>query len=62
MPKRTKRNAGHGIDVRLYRVTLPICNLCVRGIGEECHVPGCAFWMSRPPHLDETLIERMEQP
>ena len=47
-------------QIRLYRVTLPVCNLCLQGIGQQCHVPGCAFWMSHPPDLCDWMVERME--
>lgn len=33
----------------LHRVTLDICEPCIEGAGEECHTPGCAFWMMRAP-------------
>lgn len=26
-----------------------ICALCLDGVGGECHVPGCAFWMDDAP-------------
>lgn len=30
-------------------VRLAICDLCLDGMGGECHVPGCAFWMAEAP-------------
>lgn len=37
----------------LVRVVLSVCDLCLRdrtdGREEECHVPGCAFWMDDAP-------------
>lgn len=35
----------------LHRVVLTLCNLCLDGKGGECHVPGCALWMSTAPDL-----------
>lgn len=26
-------------------VTIAICEGCLEGIGEECHTPGCAFFL-----------------
>lgn len=28
---------------KIERITLPVCELCMRGDGEVCHVPGCVF-------------------
>lgn len=33
-----------------FRVT--VCSLCLAGMGAECHVPGCAFWMADVPSDD----------
>lgn len=38
----------------LYRVALWLCSLCIDGVGGECHVPGCAFWLNRAPDLPLT--------
>lgn len=35
------------IPVRLVR--LQLCDLCIDGQGEQCHTPGCALWLNRPP-------------
>ena len=29
-----------------------ICGRCLRGVGSECHVPGCVFWMHDVPTKD----------
>ena len=28
---------------KIERITLPVCELCMKGDGEVCHVPGCVF-------------------
>lgn len=28
---------------KIERVTLPVCELCMKGEGEVCHAPGCVF-------------------
>ena len=35
--------------IKVFTVTLDICELCLSGAGGHCHVPGCAFWMKRAP-------------
>lgn len=35
-----------------------ICDLCLNDLGGECHVPGCAFWMSDAPTGDVLLALR----
>lgn len=35
----------------LNTVTLRMCNLCLDGVGGECHVPGCALYLNRAPDL-----------
>lgn len=32
-------------------VELTLCELCLGGAGGECHVPGCALYLSRAPDL-----------
>lgn len=32
-------------------VTLNLCRLCTDGVGGECHVPGCALYMSQAPDI-----------
>lgn len=51
----TGQATGTEIPVRL--VQLHICDPCLSGAGGECHVPGCAMWMGRPPG-DPPLGER----
>lgn len=38
-------------EPQLERVTLTICSACLDGVGGECHVPGCALWMSTAPDI-----------
>lgn len=28
-----------------------LCGRCRRGMGGECHTPGCALWMNRAPDV-----------
>lgn len=44
-------------DADLRTITLTVCNLCLAGVGGECHVPGCAFWMCPAP--DDEQAEHM---
>jgi hypothetical protein len=45
--------------VRVLRVAVSLCELCLDGVGGECHVPGCALWMKAAPDvpLNRDLIE-----
>lgn len=36
-------------EPEVQEVSLYICDLCLDGVGGECHVPGCAFWMVDAP-------------
>lgn len=40
-------------------VEIVLCNLCLNGKGGECHVPGCALWMSTAP--DVPIREKAER-
>jgi hypothetical protein len=40
--------------MKLYRVTLNICEACLKGIGEMCDTPECALFMHR---VDIPIIE-----
>ncbi len=33
-------------EPRIVRVEIAICELCLSGVGGECHSPGCWFWMN----------------
>ena len=40
-------------------VSLPICALCIEGMGQECHTVGCYFWMKDvPSDLEPYTIDR----
>ncbi len=41
----------------LVRVEITICTLCLNGVGGECHVPGCWFWMWEAP--SDAVAERI---
>lgn len=38
-------------EPRLNRVEMVVCDGCLDGVGGECHVPGCALWMSVAPDV-----------
>lgn len=43
---------GVGADeLKVRRVTVYICELCIAGAGGECHTPGCVLWLNRGPDL-----------
>lgn len=33
----------------LHRLDAEVCEACLNGEGQECHTPGCVFWMCDPP-------------
>jgi len=35
----------------LHIVSMQMCSACLDGVGDECHTPGCAFWLNRCPDL-----------
>lgn len=39
------------VVVRVRRIALWLCDLCLAVAGGECHVPGCALFMNRAPDL-----------
>jgi len=41
------------------RVEIEVCDLCLSGAGGECHVPGCAFWMTSA--CDATTAEVLNE-
>ena len=50
----------------LRRVEMDVCADCLAAAGEECHQPGCAFWM-RPVPTEElaellyALVQAVEE-
>lgn len=42
---------------RLVSVTVAICRPCIAGEGDECHTPGCTYWMQDPP--SEAVSQRL---
>ena len=40
------------ITTGLRHIDAYICGWCLRGVGAECHVPGCVFWMHDVPSED----------
>lgn len=38
-------------DVKMFKVELALCGLCMNGDGGECHSPGCALWINRGPDV-----------
>lgn len=46
-------------QIAVIQVKVQVCVLCLNGAaGGECHVPGCAFWMSAAPNADVALVLR----
>lgn len=43
-------------DVEVHTVELAVCQLCLDGMGIECHTPGCVFWMHDVPNRDVAAI------
>ena len=37
-------------EIKLRRVTLNLCELCINGEGGECHTPGCSAHPVQPGH------------
>ena len=35
------------LSMIIKRVVIDICEACLRGEGQECHTPGCAFFLHR---------------
>lgn len=44
-------------EIKLRRVTLDLCVLCLNGEGGECHSPGCALWINRAPDIPVNVLE-----
>lgn len=36
-------------EIPVFRIETLVCQLCLRGAGGECHVPGCSFWLHDAP-------------
>lgn len=41
----------HEPEVAVRFVQLWLCDLCLDGVGGQCHVPGCALWLNTAPDL-----------
>ena len=51
-------------DIELEKVAVYICKLCldgVSGVDDECHTPGCLFWMRESPHKIRDLTEPLDR-
>ena len=35
--------------MKVKTIEINICQACLDGVGEECHTPGCAFFLKPPP-------------
>lgn len=44
----------------VYRVTIRVCEECIRGYGDVCYVPECAFWMKAVPEGGLTVDDSEE--
>ncbi len=43
--------------MKLYKLDVAICELCLKGEGSECHTPGCALFLHTVPPGRPTLWE-----
>lgn len=46
------------------RYEIYLCELCIKGVGGECHTPGCALFLSRAPDLrldDNPMVMLIEE-
>ena len=53
--------------MKIYQVELWICEYCLRGQGDECHVPDCALCRNRCPDIGIApeccqVLDHMEVP
>jgi len=44
-------------EPQVRRVLVDLCDLCLSGVGGECHVPGCALWLSAGPDIGPIRAE-----
>jgi hypothetical protein len=35
--------------MKVYKIQINICEACLKGIGQECHTPGCANFLKDVP-------------
>lgn len=48
--------------MKLFRVTLLICEGCLDGVGQECHTAGCAYFLHAVDlPLARELLEACEE-
>ena len=47
-----ERQAALYTTPALSRINAYVCGLCLTGVGSDCHVPGCVFWMHDVPTED----------
>ncbi len=53
--RNTLRRMLERIEIDVQEYVIWLCDLCVKGAGGECHVPGCAMWMKSAPDVPLTL-------
>jgi len=49
-------------DIIIKHIAIRVCELCLKGEGQECHTPGCALFLHRvdlpiPPEMYVVLGE-----
>lgn len=51
------------MGVKLKRVVITLCEECLKGVGDECHTPGCALFLHRAPdhEVTEELYEILDE-
>lgn len=42
----------------LHHVEVSVCQMCLDGVGGECHTPGCVFWMNDAPNESQATALR----
>lgn len=47
----THDDEANRVKVLLHTVKIQLCELCLRGVGEECHTPECALWLHDSPGI-----------
>ena len=43
-------------EIPLHPIEVDVCDLCLTGVGGECHVPGCALWLDDAPVGDALRV------
>jgi len=52
---RLKRTRDPDGKPRVLRYVISICQPCIELLGQECHTPGCVFWLCSMREVSEYL-------